>query len=158
MVCLVGSASQAARTHKRILPSPARNGCPCRRRCGKLYSPPGHLWLSRSGCNTTTPSRAWSKPFGCSSRLRERADSATTATLAWDEFLQTEGALFLWEAFVSREVKTGSHHGDAAVAVEAFCRALPDPRRVNVIDEPRVFSLIGAALLRAGWGRGSALS
>ena len=86
------------------------------------------------------------------SRLRERAGSVTTASLAWDEFLQTEGGLFLWEAFVSREAKTGSHHGDAAVAVEAFCRALPDPRRVNVIDEPRVFSLIGAALLRAGWG------
>lgn len=85
------------------------------------------------------------------SRLRKRVDPRTIVTLSWEQFMQTPNGLFLWEAFVSKDAKTDSHHGDAGVAVEAFCRALPDPTQVNAIEESSVFSLIGAALLRAGW-------
>ena len=84
-------------------------------------------------------------------RLREALDSPPALTVSWAEFASGSGGLFLWEAFVTREAKVGSHHGDAGVAVEAFCRALPNPAEANVIEERRVFSLIGAAALRAGW-------
>jgi len=129
-----------------------------------LYVPvrtdPNELTSARRG----EGNRAWSAGAGAGSlvtglvetvwlltRLRELTAPTPKVTLAWDEFARTEGGLFLWEAFVSRDAKVGSHHGDAGAAIEAFCRALPDPRSANVIEESSVFSLIAAALIRSGW-------
>jgi hypothetical protein len=108
--------------------------------------------------------RAWSAGAGASSlvtglvetawllaHIRESLTPVPKLTMSWDEFTEVPVALFLWEAFVSRDAKAGSHHGDAGVAVESFCNALPDPSQDNMIDEKSVFSLIGAAALRGGW-------
>lgn len=74
-----------------------------------------------------------------------------TASLRWPQFLET-GGLFIWEAFVTGASKKHSHIQDARGAVEALVRALPDPERRNLVHEEMVYSLGGAALLRAGWG------
>lgn len=72
------------------------------------------------------------------------------ATFDWAEF-QKEDCVFLWEAFVTSSAKGSSHCHDAQVAVEAFRDALPNPEDRNAIEESEVFSLIGAAALRARW-------
>jgi hypothetical protein len=121
---------------------------------------PGELTRARRG----EGNRSWSAGAGSGSlatglvetvwllaRLRESLHPLPRLTVSWSDFAQTSGGLFLWEAFITRDAKAGSHHGDAGVAVESFCRALPEPGSANVIEEPRVFSLIGAAALRAGW-------
>lgn len=60
--------------------------------------------------------------------------------------------MFLWEAFVTKEAKADTHHGDAELAVLSFRDSLPDPESQNAIDcGGRVRSLIGAAVLQAGW-------
>lgn len=71
-------------------------------------------------------------------------------SLRWPQFLET-GGLFIWEAFVTGASKQRSHIQDAKSAVEAFARALPNPERKNLVHEETVYSLGGAALLRAGW-------
>lgn len=84
-------------------------------------------------------------------RIRAAMDPQPRLAVSWETFVRDSGGLFLWEAFVTREAKVGSHHGDAGVAVQAFARSLPDPSTANAIDEQRVLSLVGAAAIRAGW-------
>jgi hypothetical protein len=93
-------------------------------------------------------------------QLRQRLAHKPRVTFNWQEF-KSCGGLFVWEAFVTRragdhghvvEGVTNTHVEDAKSAVNAFQRALPDPTKSNIMDEPRVFSLAAAALLRAGWG------
>jgi hypothetical protein len=57
----------------------------------------------------------------------------------------------VWEAFVTGEAKAASHCNDAAAAVREFLRVSPDLEGSNAIKPRRVFSLVGAALLRSGW-------
>ena len=74
------------------------------------------------------------------------------AFLDWPRFAAVEHGLFLWEAMVTGDNRTGSHEGDAAAAVCAFIKALPAPTTCNAVTSPhKVRSLIGAALLWAGW-------
>jgi hypothetical protein len=75
-----------------------------------------------------------------------------SAYLRWPDFTAGGRGLFLWEAFVSGTSKRESHEGDATAAVEAFHAALPDPHLSNALTVTRAFSLIGAAMLRTGWG------
>lgn len=106
-------------------------------------------WSAGAGCGslaTGLVETAWSLD-----RIRKGLSEEPRVFLDWAEFSAHPGSLFLWEAFVTRAAKSETHHGDAALAVEAFCRALPDPNTANSVKEPRVFSLIGAALLRTGW-------
>lgn len=84
-------------------------------------------------------------------RLRQGLQIEPPVTFAWNVFTSRQPSLLIWEAFVSRSSKASTHHGDAALAVEAFTEALPNPEEVTMIDEPQVFSVVGAALLRAGW-------
>lgn len=86
-------------------------------------------------------------------RIRGLVGGPTQATMNWAEFLEGRAALFLWEAFVSREAKAKSHHDDAALAVAAFTRALPNPTEKSLIpaSSAQFLSLVGAALLWTGW-------
>ena len=109
-------------------------------------------------------SRAWSAAAGSCSlttglaevawildQIRQEAEQ-TNAFLDWSRFERSKGGLFVWEALVTGKAKAGSHESDAMAAVEAFQLALPDPeRRSAVTSTPRVRSLVGAALLWAGW-------
>lgn len=86
------------------------------------------------------------------SRLRERLACEPSVFFDWDRFRDSsEGALFLWEAFVSGKAKGATHIDDASAGVDAFRASLPNPATRNLIKEEQVFSLIGASLLRAGW-------
>ena len=98
-------------------------------------------------------------------RVRETLSTPPEALLDWSAFDAAETGLFLWEAFVVGATKDqgpveARHRRDAEIAVHAFLAALPDPSDKNAIhhDGP-IFSLVGAALLRAGWdGNPSRLS
>ena len=84
-------------------------------------------------------------------QIRQEAEH-TNAFLDWSRFERSKGGLFIWEALVTGKAKAGSHESDAMAAADAFRLALPDPRQRNaVIPTPRTRSLIGAALLWAGW-------
>ena len=70
----------------------------------------------------------------------------------WPRFAATDNGLFLWEAMVTGADHTDSDEGDAAAAVCAFIKALHDIKAANVVTSPhKIRSLIGAALLWAGW-------
>lgn len=72
------------------------------------------------------------------------------AAFQWPNFLESE-SVFLWEAFVTSSAKGVGHAQDALNAVTHFKDSLPDPTTANAIKEADVFSLVGAAALRAGW-------
>ena len=76
------------------------------------------------------------------------------AFLDWNSYRTSKDGLFIWEAFVSREAKTGSHTGDAKAAVSAFVKALPS-LETSITEPPgsQTRSLIGAALLWASWSK-----
>lgn len=73
------------------------------------------------------------------------------AFLDWNEFTKSGNGLFLWEAFAPNQSKALTHTEVAEGLVRAFAHALPDPRTSNVISAGESYSLIGAALLHAGW-------
>lgn len=108
--------------------------------------------------------RAWSAGAGAGALatgltqtvwlLREiagRLTSRAPAYLDWPTFVRAHQGLFLWEAFVTGSSKADSHIGDAALAVNAFLRALPNPDAMNAVSCLDVHSLVGAALIRTGW-------
>lgn len=69
----------------------------------------------------------------------------------WPSFVAARRGLFIWEAFVSAESKGDSHQDDAAIAVAAFERSLPDPTSSTAVTAENPLSLIGAAAFWAGW-------
>ena len=83
-------------------------------------------------------------------RVSENLGKCPKATFNWLEFIKTDSVL-LWEAFVTSTAKGTGHAHDAEIAVSHFKDSLPNPEKINAIREPEVFSLIGAAALRAGW-------
>lgn len=115
--------------------------------------------------------RAWSAGAGCGAlstglvqvawvlrAIRAQLDTPGSAHLAWDSFSAAGRGLLVWEAFVSGGQKGVDHLDDARLAVAAFESALPDPAARNAIQcASEVYSLAGAALLRAGWSTDVAL-
>ena len=90
-------------------------------------------------------------------RIRQ-ASRNVDAFLNWTRFERAQHGLFLWEALVTGKGKTSSHESDARAAVDAFRSTLPDPTSRNALNPtPRTRSLIGAALLWAGWSKDVAL-
>jgi len=71
--------------------------------------------------------------------------------LDWQSFAADRQGLLVWEAFVSASAKGASHVDDASIGVEAFSRALPDPRIASTITAERPLSLVGAVALWSGW-------
>lgn len=123
---------------------------------------PRRLTAARDG----EGNRAWSAGAGAGSlatgltevawildRIR-RESGDVRVFLGWKPFQRAEHGLFVWEALVTAKGKTHSHESDARVAVEAFQNALPDPTTRNALrSTSRTRSLIGAALLWAGWSK-----
>ena len=121
---------------------------------------PKKLTSARSG----EGNRPWSAAAGAASlatgltecawilqKIRNQAPNAM-AFLDWHSYLDSGNGLFVWEAFVAGEAKTGSHTGDAMKAVDAFVDALPSPEQATAVTPtPHTRSLIGASLLWAGW-------
>lgn len=121
---------------------------------------PSELTSARCG----EGNRAWSAGAGATSlaagltetarilnEIRSEAQNVE-AYLDWSRFRTADNGLFLWEAMVTGENRTGSDEGDAAAAVCAFIRVRHDVKAANAVTSPhKVRSLIGAALLWAGW-------
>ena len=83
-------------------------------------------------------------------RIQRQLKLPTPIHLRWTPFQQTRVGLFIWEAFVSGDAKSDTHHGDAEFAVNQFFASLPDPEAHNAITCANARSLIGAALLQSG--------
>ena len=75
----------------------------------------------------------------------------------WGDFAAVGRGLLVWEAFVTSAAKGVSHVDDAAIAVEAFTSALPDPGSTSTVTAERPLSLIGVAALCSGWSTDCAL-
>ncbi len=71
--------------------------------------------------------------------------------LDWAAFSAVGHGLLVWEAFVTSTAKGVTHVDDAAIAVAAFTKALPDPRKASTISAARPLSVIGAAAVWSGW-------
>lgn len=84
-------------------------------------------------------------------KILELMQDQPAVWMDWSSFRQAGQGLLLWEAFVVDKSKGHSHCDDAKIAVDAFARCLPDPSKHNLVVEPSVLSLLGAALLRSGW-------
>ena len=85
------------------------------------------------------------------SRIR-RESQHVEAYLDWPRFRAADNGLFLWEAMVTGKEKSDSHQSDAAAAVCAFIKATKGHCLTSAVTSThRVRSLIGTALLWAGW-------
>jgi hypothetical protein len=105
-------------------------------------------WNSPVGSNVLTtglPQVAWVLV-----RLREAASDLPAFT-RWEPFDDARRGLLLWEAFVTKDAKGGSHEEDAAIGIKAFCDQLPTPGDADGDETPRPLSLVAAAALWAGW-------
>jgi len=131
-----------------------------------LRAEPADMMKARRG----EGNRAWSAGAGLTvmtlglvqvawvlERVAARLESQILAFVDWAAFSSSPRGLFVWEAFVSAGGKyrgnLDPHAQDALIAVRRFVAALPDPTTSNAIDEPVVYSLAGAALLRSGMSR-----
>ena len=131
-----------------------------------LWIPVAHEPCSLMRAGQGEGSRAWSAAAGSSSLATGLAEVAWTldqirrgsqdakAFLDWSRFQRSQSGLFIWEAVVTGSSKTGSHESDAMAAVNPFQLALPDLEQERaVVPTSRTRSLIGAALLWAGWSK-----
>ena len=116
-----------------------------------------------TGARVGEGNRAWAAGAGCGALatgltesvwVLEHIQKATTKriipTVDWPRFRDGDANLFLWEAFVTGAAKGETHMNDAEIAAEAFWRNLDDIPGANAVTAEAPFSLIGAALLRAG--------
>jgi hypothetical protein len=128
---------------------------------------PSGLTRSRPG----EGNRPWSAGAGASAlatgltevvwtleRLRSSVDVEIPVFFRWVPFKQARRGLFLWEAFVTAEAKGNTHQDDAEIAVRRFDQCMPNPEAANAIKCNNVYSLVGAALIRAGWSSDSKLT
>jgi len=83
-------------------------------------------------------------------KLKEFTKSEILPSFDWTDFSNGTGNLFVWESFVSGKTKATTHVDDAIAAAKAFWSSLPDIEEANTVTAERPFSLVGAALLRAG--------
>jgi hypothetical protein len=83
-------------------------------------------------------------------RIQRNASVLVTPTFDWAIFGEGHANLFLWEAFVTREAKGITHLEDAEIAALMFWGNLGDIPGANAVEAEAPYSLIGAALLRAG--------
>lgn len=109
--------------------------------------------------------RPWSAGAGSSSlatglticawvfdRLPKLTQTPIRPTFDWASLTSTEANLFVWEAFVSGKAKASSrdHREDARIAAEAFWARYPHMAEATEVRAENLYSLVGAALLRAG--------
>ncbi len=81
-------------------------------------------------------------------QIRDMTKAKINPTFDWNYFIRGKANLFIWEAFVTGKVKSLSDKGDAKVAVNTFWDRYPNISSDVFAENP--YSLVGAALLRAG--------
>jgi hypothetical protein len=116
---------------------------------GKARAGEPLAWSATAGASalaTALPQVPW-----VLARVRQAINRPLPAYLAWAPFVEAPYGLLLWEACVSGPCKTGTHCGDAELAVRTFEAALPDPSCSSLVRADAVVSLVGAALVQTGW-------
>jgi len=156
----IGALVEAVATHLRS-GQPAALGFEC-----PLFVPipPDSESLGRARMGES--SRSWSAAAGAAALatglvqvvwvLREirRSAGASSVFLDWPKFKRSGQGLFLWEAFVSGEAKRDSHVADAKAGLRAFEKAVKESSPDSAVTLPvdtQAYSLLGAAVIRAGW-------
>ena len=131
------------------------------------------LTAARAGeCGSGHPNRPFSASAGATvlvtalvvvpyvlDRLRARCPGAV-ATMDWRGRIADPGKLLLFEAFVTNQKKISEsrHREDARAAAEAAQLGLVNPDTFSTaVDELSPLSLLGAMMLRTGWGTDLAL-
>ena len=102
-----------------------------------LRDDPAELTRARRG----EGNRAWSAGAGSGSlatglvevtwlltRLRRALEPPPALTVSWDAFTSGPGGLFVWEAFVTRGAKVGSHYASTASPSRRSAGPSPTPR------------------------------
>lgn len=69
----------------------------------------------------------------------------------WEPFSAERTGLLVWEAFVTRDAKGGTHEEDAVIGVNAFCDQLPTPGDPEAREVEGPLSLAAALAMWAGW-------
>lgn len=103
-------------------------------------------WSAGAGCGALTVGLtecAW-----VFERLRQTTTVRIIPTFKWDEFAEGQANLLIWEAFVTGKSKASSHKDDAGIAAKTFWSRYPNISSDVTAENP--YSLVGAALLRAG--------
>jgi hypothetical protein len=86
--------------------------------------------------------------------LRSRVGATPRAYLSWEDFANSEDGLFLWEAFVSHKTAASEHYEDALAGARRFAEVVAHSNPATesaVVENEDWLSLVGAALLWAGW-------
>jgi hypothetical protein len=81
-------------------------------------------------------------------QIRDMTKVKINSTFDWNQFIKEEANLFIWEAFVSGKAKGVSDKEDARFAANTFWDRYPNIFSDVFAENP--YSLVGAALLRAG--------
>ena len=90
-------------------------------------------------------------------RLKEQRTPLPSVHLDWTTFKDADSGVFIWEAFVTGKAKASrsaekSNAEDALIACQKLAACLPTPAE-ECKPEQRVRSLIGGAILWAGWAQ-----
>lgn len=105
-------------------------------------------WSSGAGCDALAT--GLSETVWVLERIRRTGIVPIIPTFDWLNLSEGRANLFLWEAFVTGAAKGISYLDDAKVAAVAFWTNLGDIPGSNAVEAESPYSLIGAALLRAG--------
>lgn len=129
-----------------------------------LAENPSELSSARNGEVFKGISRPWSAGAGAQvlvigltqvvwilEKINQIVKGKSLVFLNWLEFNKVGNGLFIWEAFVTYTSKGVSDIADAENGVKCFANALKNISSFNAIKEKKVYSLVGAALLRTGW-------
>jgi hypothetical protein len=119
-----------------------------------------HPWSAGAGCGALTtglPECVW-----IFERIREKTTVIVQPTFNWNELCEGNANLFIWEAMITGssgvkadEIEPASlektvHENDARIAAFTFLEHQHDIESKNAVTAENPFSLVGAALLRAG--------
>jgi len=128
-----------------------------------LFVPVAAVPASLTDARCGEGSRAWSAGAGTGAlatglvqcvwvfeTVFKSAKVSIQPTLHWQQFTSGKANLFIWEAFVSGEAKVGTHSDDARVVAQCFWDGYPNIEQATAVTADNPFSLVGAALLRAG--------
>lgn len=117
---------------------------------GQRSGEKGRPWSAGAGATVTTI--GFTVVSHVLSKLRT-IDPEKRSILDWRAWPNNDDIL-LFEAFVSGDnhAGPGEHWKDALSAAEGFRAALGDLDGANAVVEPDVLSLVGACMLRTGWG------
>lgn len=121
----------------------------------------GKPWSAGAGAASLTTGLAQTAWIldGVRRKLASRQKFVPHTFFDWQQFVNADAGMFLWEAFVTGRAKGKSHSEDALLACKEFRKRLEDPaaKLTPTLLGGQVRSLIGASILWAGWSEDLAM-